>query len=97
MYTGGYKKPAIEAASDKAIEIVAKHGINGHAAALRWTVYHSTLDAKFGDAIIIAASSIDQLNSNLDFIEQGPLPEEVVNALGDLYTQIAGEEMPYHF
>lgn len=96
MYASMYLKPNIEAATDQALDLAAKHGINGHAAALRWTVYHSKLAADFGDSVIIAASSPDQLISNLDMIEQGPLPEDVVGAVENLYRNIAGTEMSYH-
>ncbi|OQV08787.1 hypothetical protein CLAIMM_13009 [Cladophialophora immunda] len=95
-YSSVYLKPNIEAATDRAVELVAKHGINGHAAALRWTVYHSTLKEDFGDAIIIAASSVAQLESNIDMIEQGPLPVEVVKAMEALYKEVEGTEFPYH-
>jgi aflatoxin B1 aldehyde reductase len=97
IYASAYVKPNIETATDQALDLATKHGISGHAAALRWTVYHSRLAADFGDSIIIAASSPDQLISNLDMIEQGPLPEDVVEAVDNLYGNIAGTEMPYHF
>ncbi|OAL36527.1 hypothetical protein AYO20_04143 [Fonsecaea nubica] len=96
VYASVYLKPNIEAATDRAINLVTKHGINGHAAALRWTVYHSTLKQEFGDAVIIAASSVAQLNSNIDMIEQGPLPGEVVDAMETLYKEVEGTEFPYH-
>ena len=89
-------KPNIEAATDKAIELVAQHGINGHAAALRWTVYHSQLSVDHEDAVLIGASGIAQLNTNLDMIEQGPLPQEVIDAMEDLYKEVAGTEASYH-
>ncbi|KEF54217.1 uncharacterized protein A1O9_10013 [Exophiala aquamarina CBS 119918] len=55
-------KPNIEAATDRALELAAKHGISGNAAALRWTIYHSKPGDEFHDAVIIAASSSDQLD-----------------------------------
>jgi len=30
-------------------------------------------------------------------IEQGPLPQEVINAMEELYKEIEGSEMSYHF
>ncbi|OAP57828.1 hypothetical protein AYL99_08566 [Fonsecaea erecta] len=96
VFASVYLKPNIEAATDRALGLVAKHGINGHAAALRWTVYHSTLKDEFGDSIIIAASSVAQLDSNLDMIEQGPLPAEVAAAMEAIYKEVEGTEFPYH-
>jgi aflatoxin B1 aldehyde reductase len=50
--------------------------------ALRWVVHHSKLRTTNGnDGIIIGISSVDQLENNLDNLEKGPLPDEVVQAL----------------
>jgi aflatoxin B1 aldehyde reductase len=94
-----YVRPSITDAADKIVEEAAKHGIKGHAAALRWTAYHSILSAEHGDAVIIGASSIEQLRSNLDVIEQGPLPDDVVAAFAVLHEEVNGleEGVPYHF
>ncbi|KAJ4861224.1 aldo/keto reductase family domain-containing protein [Trichoderma breve] len=97
VYAQLYLKPSIEVATDNALAIAAKHGISGHAVALRWTVNHSVLDRKHGDAIIIGASNLDQLNSNLDVIEQGPLPDDVVKAINAIHTALGSDEVPYHF
>ncbi|RBA17949.1 hypothetical protein FPRO05_10967 [Fusarium proliferatum] len=90
-----YMKPSVLGAVDKAIEVFAKHNIEGHAAALRWTAYHSILDKKYGDGLIIGASSPQQLESNVDTVEEGPLPEEVAAALNAVYEE-AGDEVSYH-
>lgn len=95
-YGGIYDKPAVNVATDKALEVVAQHGISGHAAALRWTVYHSSLKSEFGDAIIMGVSSTEQLESNLDVIEEGPLPASVVTALGEVYEGLGEDEILYH-
>ncbi|KAK3056005.1 hypothetical protein LTR09_003239 [Extremus antarcticus] len=95
-YAKGYLKDNITAAVDRVIELVEKHGINGHAAALRWTVHHSKLEAERGHAVIIAASNVAQLNSNFDFIEQGPLPDEVLEAINRVHGEVAGSGFPYH-
>ncbi|KAI1434210.1 NADP-dependent oxidoreductase domain-containing protein [Xylaria sp. CBS 124048] len=66
---------------EKAIE---KHpGLTIIETALRWTVHHSALKIKNGggDGILIGISSFAQLDSNLDNLEKGPLPEDVVKAL----------------
>ena len=53
QYAGGYLKDNILAAIDRVIVVVAEHNINGHAAALRWTIYHSQLRAELGDAVVL--------------------------------------------
>lgn len=65
----------IEAATEK-------HGLTMIETALRWIVHHSALKIKDGsDGIIIGVSSVEQLESNLDNLEKGPLPEDVVQTL----------------
>ena len=50
--------------------------------AFRWIVHHSALNAMGGnDGVVIGVSSLKQLEMNLDLLEKGPLPEEVLQAL----------------
>jgi aflatoxin B1 aldehyde reductase len=92
-----YRNPAVEKATDTAVELAAKSGLTGHAAALRWTIYHSILKPEFGDAVIIGASSNAQLTENLNIIEQGPLAKEVVDAFDGVYAHLGDSQPPYHF
>lgn len=96
LYTSFYMKPNIRAATDRALDLAEKHGISGHATALRWTIYHSKLATEFCTAITIATLNPGQLFSNFDMIEQGPLPEDVVGAVEGPYSEIEGTEMAYH-
>ena len=73
-----------------------KHGISGHAAALRWTVFHSVLDGKYGDGVIFGVSKMEQLHETLDAIEAGPLPTELAEAIDAVYVSLEGAEPPYH-
>ncbi|KAF9771376.1 hypothetical protein IL306_011003 [Fusarium sp. DS 682] len=90
-----YIKPSVLEAVDKAVQVFVKHNIGGHAAALRWTAHHSILDKKYGDGVIIGASSPQQLDSNIDMIEEGPLPEEVAAALSAVFEEV-GDQISYH-
>lgn len=96
IYAKNYSKPKVTIAADQAKEVAAKHNINGHAAALRWTTFHSVLDRAKGDAVIIGASSVAQLATNLDIIDQGPLPKELVEVLDGVYGQLGDEAISYH-
>ncbi|KAF7554449.1 hypothetical protein G7Z17_g2917 [Cylindrodendrum hubeiense] len=96
LYSQLYLKPSIIAATDKALAVASKHDISGHAAALRWTAHHSSLKKEHGDSVILGASSPAQLETNLDMIEQGPLPEDVVAALEAVYDEI-DDGVSYHF
>ncbi|XXG99421.1 hypothetical protein Hte_005760 [Hypoxylon texense] len=97
LYSSLYLKPSIVAAADNAAALASKHGISGHAAALRWVAYHGVLEKAHGDSIILGASSSEQLESNIDAIEQGPLPEDVAASFDAVYGQIDKEsEISYH-
>ncbi|KAK7428596.1 hypothetical protein QQZ08_004857 [Neonectria magnoliae] len=97
LYSSIYMKPSIMTNTDKALEVASQHGIGGHAAALRWTAHHSLLSKAHGDAVIVGASSPEQLESNLNMIEQGPLPDDVVAALEAVYDGMEiGQEASYH-
>ncbi|KAI1394454.1 aflatoxin B1 aldehyde reductase member 2 [Hypoxylon trugodes] len=80
---------------EKAIE---KHpGLTLIETALRWVVHHSQLKIKDGnDGILIGISSHDQLVSNLDNLEKGPLPEDVVQALDEAWL-IAKADAPNYW
>lgn len=77
--------------------MASRHGLTGHAAALRWTVYHSALDYEKGDALIVGASSLEQLSANLDIIEDGVLPAEVAEAVEAVYGQLGDDQPSYHY
>ncbi|KAL9114628.1 MAG: hypothetical protein Q9227_001306 [Pyrenula ochraceoflavens] len=80
------------------VNVEAKqYGISGHAAALRWLVYHSALDAALGDACCIGASSVQQLEENLDILEQGPLPSSLVKVLDMVWNKATKAGPKYHF
>lgn len=50
--------------------------------AFRWCVHHSALKVMNGnDGIVIGVSSLKQLESNLNELEKGPLPEDMLIAL----------------
>lgn len=93
LYTALYDKPQLNEARQKVVAAAAKHNISGHAAALRWTAYHSILDASQGDAIILGASTLEQMRENLDIIEAGPLPEDLAQAISDVYQYVGDAEI----
>jgi aflatoxin B1 aldehyde reductase len=73
-----------------------KYGISGHAAALRWTAFHSALDGKYGDGVIFAVSKMEQLHNTLDALEAGPLPAELAEALDAVYGSLGGAGPNYY-
>ncbi|GAB1200672.1 hypothetical protein APSETT444_010047 [Aspergillus pseudonomiae] len=75
-----------------ALEIIRaaaqKHDLTIAECAYRWLVHHSVLDKQYGDALIIGASSVKQLESNLIDSEKGPLPENVAQAMEQAWQLI---------
>ncbi|EPS39473.1 hypothetical protein H072_6653 [Dactylellina haptotyla CBS 200.50] len=75
--------------------VAEKNGLTSAECALRWLVHHSALKKDLGDAIILGASSINHLESNLDDVEKGPLPEDVVKAIDAGWGAIQGVASKY--
>ncbi|RYP85124.1 hypothetical protein DL770_005104 [Monosporascus sp. CRB-9-2] len=72
---------------EQAVERHAGEGLTMIETALRWVVHHSKLKVKDGnDGVIIGISSYGQLDGNLDALEKGPLPEDVVQALDQAWA-----------
>lgn len=86
MYRERYFKDANFEALKLLEPVAKKHNLTLPQIALRWCVHHSKLKIKDGnDGVIIGVSSLQQLEQNLDHLEEGPLPAEVVAALGDAW------------
>ncbi|RYP05963.1 hypothetical protein DL764_003467 [Monosporascus ibericus] len=82
---------------EQAVERHAGEGLTMIETALRWVVHHSKLKVKDGnDGVIIGISSYGQLDGNLDALEKGPLPEDVVQALDQAWA-IAKPDAPNYW
>ncbi|KAJ7759191.1 NADP-dependent oxidoreductase domain-containing protein [Mycena metata] len=75
--------------------VVARHGITESEAALRWLAHHSALKKEFGDAVIVGASSTKHLQENLEALDKGPLPLDVVEALNAGWEQTRALPLQY--
>ena len=80
-----YHKDALLDAAKKVQDAAEKAGITGHAVALRWVLHHSALKGELGDAMIIGASSFQQLEENLEICKAGPLPADLVRVVEDVW------------
>ena len=94
-YQGRYWKKTYFDAVKKINETAQKHGISIVDATYRWMAYHSMLDGNRGDSILIGASKIDHLTQNIEALNQGALPEEVVKAFEDAWTITKGDSPAY--
>jgi aflatoxin B1 aldehyde reductase len=91
-YAGDYFHDPLFAAAEIVRQQARRYGISGHAAALRWTTWHSQLGAEYGDAVIVGASKLSQLKENMDILEQGPLPEPLVETLNGVWEDVRSFE-----
>ncbi len=72
-----------------------KHGITSIEATYRWLAYHSMLNAERGDAILIGASKLSHLISNMETVKTGPLPDDVVDAFEEAWKVTKGDSPEY--
>lgn len=94
LYAGQYLKPELLNAAAKVHATAEKQGLSGHEVALRWVLHHSKLEGEKGDAIIIGASSVRQLEMNVKACKAGPLPEELVKEVEGTW-EVARDVAPH--
>lgn len=94
-YRGRYWNEVYFDALDVVRPIAKKFDISTAEAALRWVSHHGKLDKEKGDAIIIGASSEQQLEENLVNLEKGALPEELVKAFDEAWGIAKAVVNPY--
>ncbi|OAQ99170.1 hypothetical protein LLEC1_07151 [Akanthomyces lecanii] len=96
-YRERYFKDGVFRALQIAEQAVAEHdGLTLIETALRWMVHHSGLRVVGGnDGIIVGVSSVEQLENNLDNVEKGPLPKDVVEALDRAWEAAKEDAVPY--
>ncbi|KAL2675546.1 hypothetical protein Neosp_011733 [[Neocosmospora] mangrovei] len=78
-----YDKKEMHSTVIKLNETIFAMGISSIEASLRWIFYHSALGPK--DGVIIGASRVSQIRSNVESISKGPLPAEVVQSMDSLW------------
>lgn len=74
----------------------AAAGVSMTEAALRWLRHHGGLDAAAGDAVILGASTLEQLRANLAACRGGPLDPAVTAAL-DAAWETCRPDCPRYF
>ena len=95
-YQNRYWKRSFFEAVDLLKAECEKNGITIIEAVYRWLAYHSMLDARRGDAIIIGASKLDHLKQNMEAVNAGELPESVVDAFAKAW-EITKADSPEYF
>ncbi|KAL1893996.1 hypothetical protein Sste5346_006138 [Sporothrix stenoceras] len=104
-YKERYLKDVVLEARGVIETAASTHSIPLLEAVWRWTVHHSALkvataanhfDPQRKDGLILGVSSVEQLAQNLDAIEKGPLPVDVVAAFDEAWTMAKGEQANYY-
>ena len=88
MYQALYNKPALLTALDTWGKISEESGIPRFELAYRWLAYSSLLKNELGDAVIVGASRVEQLQQTLDALKHGPLSEEIVEKINGIWKSI---------
>lgn len=96
MYTSRFWLDCYHDAVDEIVRACERRGVSPADAALRWLYNHSELDGSKGDAVIIGASSVSQLESNLaSAARSDPLPDEIVDAMDAGWERCRAASAPY--
>lgn len=94
-YQDKYWKKSNFVALDVIRKAVVPHGITMVEATYRWLAYHSMLDEKRGDAILIGASKLNHLIENMNTVNAGPLPDDVLEAFETAWDVCRGDSREY--
>ncbi|KAH8884359.1 aflatoxin B1 aldehyde reductase member 3 [Thozetella sp. PMI_491] len=92
VFNGGPRKTYFQDSTFEALQTLknaaAEHGLSMIEVALRWLVHHSALNIKDGggDGIVMGVSSVGHLQSNLDDLEKGPLPDALLGAIDAVWS-----------
>lgn len=85
FYSTSYLRDELLDSAMKVHEAAQRHGLTGHGVALRWVLHHSALRKELGDAMLFSAAHLDQIEENLKICDDGPLPEELVKVVEDVW------------
>ena len=94
-YQGRYWKKSFFDAVDLIRTSAEKHGITSVEATYRWLAYHSMLTGDRGDAILIGASKLSHLVQNMETIQAGPLPEDMIQVFEQAWQTAKGNSPEY--
>jgi len=95
-YQKRYWKDSYFEAIDHIKKMCADYDINIVEATFRWLAYHSMLNAERGDGIIVGASRLSQLEQNMETVEKGSLPKELVKIINDAW-EVSRIDAPEYF
>ena len=91
MYRSMYMKPAYLEALSKWEAIANEEGCSRAELAYRWVTYNSPLKKEQGDAIVVGASTVEQLEQTLKGIQHGPLSRKACEGIDMVWEEIKHE------
>lgn len=94
-YQGRYWKKSFFDALDLLRAACEKENITTIEATYRWLAYHSMLNAERGDAILIGASKLNHLISNMETVKAGSLSDDIVAAFEEAWKITKGDSPEY--
>ncbi|KAJ5683005.1 alcohol dehydrogenase [Penicillium macrosclerotiorum] len=92
-----YGKPVFFEALDEWNKISEEFGIPRAALAYRWVAFHSGLDARLGDALVIGASTTNQAKQTVAALNDGPLPEAVAKQISNFWELVKNDAVANNF
>lgn len=96
-YLDRYWKQSYFDAVDRLRTLCAQNQLAMADSALRWGLFHSQLSALRGDALILGASSPEQLRTNLQSAHQTPLPEVILKAYDQAWDDTRSDCPSYFY
>lgn len=94
-YKNRYWKESYFNAIDILKKVCKEYGITIIEATYRWMAFHSMLDSERGDAIIVGASKLSQLEQNISSVSSGPLPQKLVDAFEEAWNTTKADSPEY--
>lgn len=91
MYRGLYAKPTYLEVLAEWQETAKEEGCTGAELAYRWVSHNSALKADLGDAIIIGASSTEQINQTVAGLKKGHLSKKACEKIEEIWHKIKNE------
>ncbi|KAK4893102.1 hypothetical protein LTR27_008442 [Elasticomyces elasticus] len=91
LYKNLYSKPALLNVLAKWEAAAIEEGVPRAELAYRWVASNSSLNAENGDAIVVGASSIAQLEQTLTSFRKGKLSDKAVEAIDSIWEEIKHE------
>lgn len=92
-YNKRFNKPCFLEALDKWAAVAEQEGTTKADLAYRWVKYNSPLKPEYGDAIIIGATSLEQLEQTLAGIDKGSVSEEAARAIDEIWEGVKSESV----